>query len=108
MAHRLQPGDGVAERLHQPRHLRDAAAGQHDQQRLARSEPEARGQRRRIERLDPVEPLDHRMTRIGAGRAAETPMHRRLERQQRHHVIDVAAHALGARPGRHAHTLGLT
>ena len=52
MPHRLQPRHRVAERLHQPRHLRGAAAGQHHQQRLARrrgpaAPPAARDRARR-------------------------------------------------------------
>ena len=47
------------------------------------------------------------MADVGARRPTETRVRLRLERQQREHVIDVAAHSR-ARPGRHAHTLGDT
>ena len=40
--------------------------------------------------------LDQRMADIAAGRPAELPMHAGLERQQRQHVVDVAAHRAGA------------
>ena len=44
------------------------------------------------------QPLDQRMADIDAGRPAEPLMRRRLERQDREHVIDITAH--GARPAR--------
>ena len=47
-----------------------------------------------------VEPLDERMADIGAGRAAEVAVHRRLERQDREDMVDEAAPS--AAPGRAA------
>ena len=79
----MQQLQRLAERLHEARDLRRAAAGQHDEHEAAGIELQALGQRRRIEIVQPVEPLDQRMADVGARRAAEALVRVRLERQQR-------------------------
>ena len=78
----------------QPADLARAAARQdQDKRRIGTPAPRLVGVRTQIGQA-----LDQRMADIDAGRAAEPPMRRRLERQDRQHAIDIGAHGARA-PG---------